>query len=422
MIRIMSANDALVRGRLAFDREAWSDACRELGAADVHAPLDPDDLDRLATAAYLIGEDAASADARARAHAGFLERGDPIRAARSAFWMAFALFDRPANRAQAGGWLARARRLLDECGRDCVEQGFLLCALGFQRVSEGEAEPALAAFEEAAAIGTRFRDPDVTALARHGQARCLIRLNRAADGFALLDEVMVAVTGGEVTAMIAGVVYCSVMSACYEAFDLRRAQEWTTALAGWCAAHPDMVPFRAQCMIRRAELLQLHGDWREASAEVQRATDWCARTQSSPEAGAACYQQGELHRLQGDFARAEECYRRASQAGRKPYPGFPGGVYAVFEGHWLTPSCFPAKTTGRGTNRRCRSGAGTRARGGESNLERGLKPMRARPELRPVRIHARIEISSRNPTCPPAPQAGDSASWLSTRRVGEPGS
>jgi DNA-binding CsgD family transcriptional regulator len=321
MIRIMSANGALARGRLAFDRQAWSDACRELTAADVHAPLGPDDLDRLATAAYLVGDDAASADARARAHAGFLERGDPIRAARSAYWLAFSLHDKPAQRAQASGWLARARRLLDECGRDCVEQGFLQCALGVQRATDGDIASALAAFEEAAAIGTRFRDPDVTALARHGRGRCLIRLNRAADGFTLLDEVMLAVTGGEVTPMIAGVVYCSVISACFDAFDLRRAQEWTTALAGWCAAHPDMVPFRGQCMIRRAELLQLHGDWQEASAEVQRAADWCARAPSDPAAGAACYQQGELYRLQGDFARADDCYRRASQAGRKPYPG-----------------------------------------------------------------------------------------------------
>jgi tetratricopeptide (TPR) repeat protein len=65
----------------------------------------------------------------------------------------------------------------------------------------------------------------------------------------------------------------------------------------------------------------VHGNWREAGVEAQRAIEWCARDESSPDAGAACCQQGELHRLQGDFARADECYRRASQAGRKPYPG-----------------------------------------------------------------------------------------------------
>jgi len=319
---MMGANDALARGRAAFDREAWSDAYRALAAADARVPLAPDDLDRLATAAYLVGEDSASAEARARAHAGFLETNDPVRAARSAFWLAFALLHNPANRAQAGGWLARAQRLLAECGRDCVEHGFLLSALGFKRAGEGDIAAAIAAFDEAAAVGTRFRDPDVMALARHGQARGLIRLNRQAEGFVLMDEVMVSVTSGEVTPMIAGVVYCSLISACHDAFDFRRAQEWTTALAGWCAGHPDMVPFRAQCLIRRSELLQLHGDWQEAIAEAQRATEWSGRTPSGPDVGAACYQQGEMYRLQGDFVRAAEWYRRASQAGRKPYPGW----------------------------------------------------------------------------------------------------
>jgi len=320
-MRYMGTDDALIRGRAAFGREAWSDAHRELAAADAAGALDPDDLDRLATAAYLTGNDAASAEVRARAHAGFVERGDPVRAARSALWLAFGLVEKPANRAQAGGWFARARRLLDESGSDCAERGLLLCSQGFQLSVQGDVAAGLAAFQEAAAIGTRFRDSDVLALARHGQARCFIRLNRRADGLALLDEVMVAVTGAEVTPMVAGVVYCSVMSACYEAFDLRRAQEWTTALAGWCEAHPDMVPFRAQCMVRRAELMLLHGHWPEATAEAQRATEWCARDESSPDAGAACYQLGELCRLRGDFTRADDYYRRASQAGRKPYPG-----------------------------------------------------------------------------------------------------
>jgi DNA-binding CsgD family transcriptional regulator len=290
-------------------------------AADRIGSVQSEDLDRLATDAYLAGDDAASAALRARAHAAHLERGDLVAAARSAYWLGFALQDRPARRAQAGGWMARARRLLDESGQDCVEVGFLLCAQGFELATSGQPRDALSAFEQGVAVGTRFRDPTLLALARHGVARCLIRLNRAHEGFALLDEVMVGVTGGEVMPMIAGTVYCSVISACHDAFDLRRAQEWTAALDAWCAARPDLVPFRGTCLVRRAELLQIHGDWPQATTEVARAAALCERLESSPDVGAACYQQGELHRLQGRYAAADECYRRAALAGRKPYPG-----------------------------------------------------------------------------------------------------
>jgi DNA-binding CsgD family transcriptional regulator len=309
------------RARAAFERDDWATAFEVFTAADRVEPLGAADLDRLATAAFLVGEDAASSAALARAHTTFLDQGDPIRAARCAFWQAFKLFERPSQRAQAGGWLSRCRRLLDESGHECAEYGFVLSAVAFQRIGEGDADGALAAFQHAADVGTRFRDPDVTALARHGCARALLRLNRRADAFDLLDEVMVAVSTGEVAPMVVGIVYCSVISACYDVFDLGRAREWTEALSGWCDAHPDMMPFRGPCLVRRSELMLLHGDWDAAATEARRAAEWLSHTQSEPDAGGVHYQQAELFRVRGDFARAEEAYRQASQAGRRPYPG-----------------------------------------------------------------------------------------------------
>ncbi len=316
----MTDSQSLEEGRAAFERGAWSETYARLAALDARAPLDPDDLDRLATAAYLIGEDTASDQARTRAHAGFLERGDVIRAARSAFWLVFALTDRPGQQAQAAGWFARAQRLLDDVLEPCVERGWLLCASARQRAAEGDVAAAHARFAEAARIAARFGNRDLLALARHGEGRALLMMNQTTAGLALLDEVMVAVTGGEVAPMVTGVVYCSVISACHSLFDLRRAQEWTAALQGWCNSHPDLVPFRGYCLVRRSELMQFHGAWRDAFSEAQRA---CGRLVGvpRPEAGAAHYQLAELHRLRGEFARAEDAYRLASQAGYKPQPG-----------------------------------------------------------------------------------------------------
>jgi DNA-binding CsgD family transcriptional regulator len=278
-----------------------------------------DDLERLAVAAFLAGRDEDSAGAWERAHQLCLHAGEAARAVRCAFWLAFGLLNR-GEVARGGGWLARARRLLDEGGLDCVEQGYLLVPGAIQRFFAGDVAAARASFDHVVALGERFRDPDLVTLGRTGQGRTLIQLGRLAEGMALLDEVMVAVMAGEVSPILVGATYCSVMDACQELFDLRRAREWTAALSHWCASQPDLVPYRGQCLVYRAEIMQLHGAWSDAAEEAQRACEWLSRP-PGPDAGPAFYQRAELHRLRGEFARAEQAYRQASQLGRPPQPG-----------------------------------------------------------------------------------------------------
>ncbi len=312
---------ALVDARAAFARSDWSAAYTLFVSADATDALGPEDLERMATAAYLIGEDGASIDARTRAHTAFLEGGDNRAAARTAFWLGFTMMEKSQHRAQATGWLARSRRLVEELNEPCLEEGWLLCASARQRAATQEFAAAHEAFTRAAGIGARFGDRDLLAMARHGQGRALVMMNRVAEGLALLDEVMVSVTGGETGPIVTGVVYCSVISACTDVFDLRRAHEWTEALQRWCSSQPDLVPFRGYCLIHRSELMQLHGAWADALVEAQRACERLTRRPSQPEAGASYYQLAELHRVRGEFDKAGEAYRLASQAGRRPMPG-----------------------------------------------------------------------------------------------------
>jgi DNA-binding CsgD family transcriptional regulator len=155
----------------------------------------------------------------------------------------------------------------------------------------------------------------------HTQGLALIRQERVTDGLALLDEAMLAVSGGELSPMIAGVVYCGVIAGCEEAFELRRAREWTDALTEWCMAQPDLVAFNGRCRVHRAEIMQLHGEWSDALAEAERGRERSERALNPAAAGKALYVQGELHRVRGAFDDAESAYGQASALGFEPQPG-----------------------------------------------------------------------------------------------------
>src|SRR5512143_407492 len=103
----MYRSGAVERGRESFRHRSWAEAFARLAAAE--DALDPSDLERLATAAFLIGRDAESDEAWARAHREWSRRREPERAARCAFWLAFGLLDR-GEQARSSGWVGRARR------------------------------------------------------------------------------------------------------------------------------------------------------------------------------------------------------------------------------------------------------------------------------------------------------------------------
>jgi DNA-binding CsgD family transcriptional regulator len=116
-------------------------------------------------------------------------------------------------------------------------------------------------------------------------------------------------------------VYCGVILGCREVYETRRAQEWTEALSQWCGRQPDLVAFTGRCLIHRAELLQLRGDWPGALDEARRASARLVDSYNRPAAAQASYRLGELHRLRGELAAADDAYRTASRYGLEPQPG-----------------------------------------------------------------------------------------------------
>jgi DNA-binding CsgD family transcriptional regulator len=317
--RVADGCDHLERGRKHYALRAWTDAHNALLLADRETPLAAGDLELFAMAAYLVGQDDEYLRTLERAHNAHVNAGQCARAVRCAFWLGFRLLMR-SEMGRATGWLARAQRLLEREARECAERGYLLLPVVEQRITSRDFETAYAAAADAAAIGERCGDTDLIACARHQQGRIRLQQGQAEAGLALLDETMLAVTAGELSPMVTGLMYCSVIDACQQVYAIDRSREWTAALAHWCEGQPDMVAFAGVCQVHRAEIMQLQGAWPDAIEEARRA---CARSQgiNQQAAAAAFYQQAEVHRLKGEFAAAEEAYRGASQLGLEPQPG-----------------------------------------------------------------------------------------------------
>jgi DNA-binding CsgD family transcriptional regulator len=317
---VVDAIEELGRGRESYARRAWMDAYQLLSRADRAAPLGAEDLELLATSAYMLGRDDEFVSCLERAHHAYLGSGEAMRAARCAFWVGMNLALR-GEMGRATGWLGRAQRLVEREGRDCVERGYLLLPLMFELEATGDYEGAAATAAAAAGIGERFDDADLFALAVHSQGILLLKQGMVVEGLGLLDEAMVAVTAGELSPIVNGFVYCGVIMGCQEAYELRRAQEWTAALTRWCEEQPDMVSFTGTCLVHRAEIMQLHGAWPDALEEARRAGQRLAQVRNQSGVAQAFYRQGEVHRLQGRFTAAEEAYREASRSGWEPQPG-----------------------------------------------------------------------------------------------------
>ena len=317
---MMPANEMLSHlrdGRETYARRAWHDAYQAFLCADEATPLDADDLERLATAAYLVGRELEFQRFIERLYRVHLEADNPEPAARCAFWLALSFLFR-GDVGQSNAWTARGNRIVQD--RDCVERGYMLVAAATHQLRDGHAESAQGTASEATAIGERCRDADLIASARHLQGKALIHQGQVVPGLKCLDETMLAVVAGELSPIMTGLMYCSVIEACRDVYEVRRAREWTFALSRWCEQQSEMVVFTGVCLVHRAEIMQFNGAWPEALAEAGRACERCQQSARRPP-GAALYQQAEIYRLRGESVKADEAYRDASRLGYEPQPG-----------------------------------------------------------------------------------------------------
>ena len=312
-----TTDKSLQEARDAFDRHAWQEAFDLLSAADASGGLAPEDLERLAEAAWWNGRMDECIQARERAYAAYEKAGNMRRAALVALDLATNYQNKLAP-SVAMGWLNRAQRLLAE-EPECPEQGYLSNTLAIVGLILGNHDSALDHARRTFEIGTQFGDRDLQALGLLGQGAVLVAKGQVAEGLALLDEATAAALGGELSPIATGTIYCATIGTCERLADYRRAAEWTEAANRWCDRQ-SITGFPGRCRVHRAHIMRLRGAWAEAEEDARRACDELEHFTPTFAAG-AFYELGEIRLRMGDLSEADDAFCHAHELGQEPQPG-----------------------------------------------------------------------------------------------------
>jgi tetratricopeptide (TPR) repeat protein len=150
----------------------------------------------LGQAIYLQRDYTGAIAQQERAYAAYRRERKAFAAARAARNLAWITGNVLGDWAVHNGWLARARRILEEVAEDGPERGWVLIIKSY---TEPDAEKRQDLCHQAIAIGRRFADPNIEmdALATLGALHLM--MGRTDEGLALLDESMAALCAGELT-------------------------------------------------------------------------------------------------------------------------------------------------------------------------------------------------------------------------------
>jgi ATP/maltotriose-dependent transcriptional regulator MalT len=270
---------------------------------------DAGQLDAVADGAWWDGRLEECIEARQRAFHAYEVSGDTRRAGQCAVW----LYEHHCFRnrtAMASAWLQRARRLLAD-DVDCVEHGALLLREAEIAHGSGRLDDAGAQATRALTLARSLGSPDLEAQALQTIGRVLNDGGDVERGLAHLDEAMLLAVEGRLDPYSTGKVYCSLISACEDVGDLRRAAEWTEATSEWAQQHPQAI-FPGICRIHRANILDRRGALADAERELTRAATELLDSHLA-NAAAAFAEVGDVRRRLGDLDRAEEAFARSAE-------------------------------------------------------------------------------------------------------------
>jgi class 3 adenylate cyclase len=315
--REIGGSPSVDAARVALEDHRWKDAFDLLSEADRESPLEPDDLEALAQAAWFSAQADVAIEVKERAFRARSDRGERAMAAAIAFDLAHD-YGMKRQGSIASAWATRGERLLEN-EPESFAHGYMALSRSWAAQMAGDVEQALELGAKVVEIGARYGDADLQAWGLIQQGSLLITAGRTDEGFPLMEEATVAAVNGELGAFTTGVAYCSMISACRDTTDYRRASEWTEAAHRWCERQ-SINGFPGICRVHRAEIVALQGALGRAELELQQATEELAAYNATPPLADGFYALGEIRFKLGDREGAEEALRQAHSLGRAPQP------------------------------------------------------------------------------------------------------
>ena len=313
----LEPSEPLARAQAALERHAWTEAFDAFGQADAPGALSGDDLEAYAVSAFFVAQAMQGVEIKERAFRAHVAAGNGARAAVVAIDLAREYWHMGRDSISAG-WQRRAERLL-ETEPEGYAHGWLALAKSGSARGQGDIDAALAFAEEAVAIGSRHTDHDLEAAAMTSLGNLKIATGAASAGIQMIEDAAFSAANGELSPLMAGMTYCSMIAACRDLTDYRRASEWTEAAELWCTRQ-SVSGFPGVCRVHRAEVKALTGAWARAAAELEQATSELAAYNAVPPMADGYYAIGEIRLRMGDLDGAEAALRSAHGLGRTPEP------------------------------------------------------------------------------------------------------
>ncbi|MFM7062021.1 MAG: adenylate/guanylate cyclase domain-containing protein [Actinomycetes bacterium] len=314
----MAARDDLIkRARDAFGRSQWSEARSALEELEIEEPLGAEDLERLAWSCRWESDSVGFLDALERAEATFAAIGNMEGAARMALEQArqhAMLLDSSV----ALTCFVRATEYLAEVP-ECPEHAQAQSALGLTLWSGCDLDGARAALVQARSIARRVGSPGMEAMAVQGLAHLAATTGELSEVLPLLDEAGSLAMRPGVAPVHAGSVYCSLISVCRALCDWERATEWTKVSTRYCRRQ-SIGGYTGLCRFHQGEIDRLHGHLAQAEQRVLQACEELLRV-NRVSAGWGYSELAEIRVRRGDLDGAEEALAEAVALGDDGQPG-----------------------------------------------------------------------------------------------------